>query len=93
MIVLARNLHSLKGDFPATRGYQLLSFQLIWLWLLARITLRWTFLTIIPTHRGLTESLRLQQLSTGAINVPDKNDERRLSKQVQGCGAVVYGRY
>lgn len=24
----------------------------------------------------------LQQLSTGAINVPDKNDERRLSKQV-----------
>ena len=29
--------------------------------------------------------VRLQQLSTGAINVPDKNDERRLSKQA-GCG-------
>ncbi|CAK9107617.1 Exportin-7 (Exp7) (Ran-binding protein 16) [Durusdinium trenchii] len=25
---------------------------------------------------------KLQQLSSGAINVPDKNDERRLSKQV-----------
>ena len=28
--------------------------------------------------------IRLQQLSTGAINVPDKNDERRLSKQAPG---------
>jgi hypothetical protein len=32
----------------------------------------------------LTTGVRLQQLSTGAINVPDKNDERRLSKQAGG---------
>lgn len=33
------------------------------------------------SHRP--SGFRLQQLSSGAINVPDKNDERRLSKQAR----------